>query len=281
MPASWTSSGPVVGYQGGLIRAMPDPGSSRLGKLLYHRPIRADVAGDIVAWSRAHGLDPHVNHLERFILQADDPNADDYSAFMGARAELVPDLATSINHPVTKVLAVGEPPVPTDIAPLARERFRGARGRHDQPPEVPRVRRAGGVKGACRPVAGAPSQGAARRDARDRRPVERLRDARRGGAWGGDAERAAGVRATARYIAPPLEDEGVARMIEMLVLARPAAAQANSKRLTEEADAARRRDAPTVGPAEAGRSQPEATTAADRAEAIAEASPPEPARRTA
>ena len=33
-----------------------------------------------------------MNHLERFILRADDPSADDYSAFMGARAELVPDL---------------------------------------------------------------------------------------------------------------------------------------------------------------------------------------------
>ena len=29
-----------------------------------------------------------MNHLERFILRADDPRADDYSAFMGARAEL-------------------------------------------------------------------------------------------------------------------------------------------------------------------------------------------------
>ena len=45
-----------------------------------------------MAWTREHGLDPHLNHLERFILRADDPRADDYSAFMGARAELVPDL---------------------------------------------------------------------------------------------------------------------------------------------------------------------------------------------
>ena len=30
---------PVVGYQGGLIRAMPPEGSTRLGKLLVHTPL--------------------------------------------------------------------------------------------------------------------------------------------------------------------------------------------------------------------------------------------------
>ena len=83
-------TGPVVGYQGGLIRAMPLPDTRRLGKLLLHTPLSAPRRREIVAWTRAHGLDPHVNHLERFILRADDPKADDYSAFMGARAELVP-----------------------------------------------------------------------------------------------------------------------------------------------------------------------------------------------
>ena len=77
-----------------------------------HTPLQPDVAREIIGWTREHGLDPHVNHLERFILRADDPRADDYSAFMGARAELVADLVEAITHPVTKVLAVGEPPLP-------------------------------------------------------------------------------------------------------------------------------------------------------------------------
>ena len=84
-------------------------------------------ARDVVAWTRMHGLDPHLNHLERFILRADDPNADDYSAFMGARAELVPDLVAAISHPVTKVLAVGEPPLPVEPrAACPRPRSTGA-----------------------------------------------------------------------------------------------------------------------------------------------------------
>src|SRR4029077_20253554 len=92
---------PVVGYQGGLIREMAPPGSTRLGKLLVHLPIPADVARDIVAWTMANRLDPHVNHLERFILRKGDPNAGDYSAFRGAPAEFLDDLR-SIAHPVTK-----------------------------------------------------------------------------------------------------------------------------------------------------------------------------------
>jgi hydroxymethylpyrimidine pyrophosphatase-like HAD family hydrolase len=47
------------------------------------------------------------------------------------------------------------------------------------------------------------------------------------------------VQAVARYIAPPLADGGVARMIETLVLARPAAVRTAAARLSEEASARR------------------------------------------
>ena len=165
---------PVVGYQGGLIREMTPPGSTRLGKLLVHLPLPADVARDIVAWTIEHRLDPHVNHLERFILRQGDPNAGDYSAFMGAPAEFLDDLR-SISHPVTKVLAVGDPPTPVDIAPTARDRVRRPRRRHDQPPEVPGVRGAGRVEGPGRPLPGSP--------ARDLRSGRRSRSATSGTTW--------------------------------------------------------------------------------------------------
>jgi hypothetical protein len=294
---------PVVGYQGGLIRAMPEPGSTRLGKLLHHSPIRADTAQAIVRWTREHGLDPHVNHLERFILRADDPNADDYSTFMGARAELVPDLATSIRHPVTKVLAVGEPPVPTDLAPLARDRFQGRADVTISHPKflefvAPGVSKGRAVRWLARrlkiPLGATLAIGDQWND------FEMLGEVGHGAAM---PSAPAEVQAVARYIAPPLGEEGVARMIEWLVLARPAAARAASKRLAEEAEEARS-DAARVSEAgvaaeraatgrdatarAAGRTQPEALTAADQAEAVAEAvsdespeAPPEPARRTA
>ena len=51
------------------------------------------------------------------------------------------------------------------------------------------------------------------------------------------------VRAAARYVAPPLEDEGAAQVIERLVLADPAEVLAASQRMSAEADERRRRSA--------------------------------------
>lgn len=230
---------PIVGYQGGLIRAMPETGSDRLGRLLHHRPIPAPVAREIVAWAREQGLDPHINHLERFILRADDPNADDYSAFMGARAELVADLSASIRHPVTKVLAVGPPPRPTDLAAAARSRFEGVADVTISHPKflefvAPGVSKGHAVRWLARRLR--VQLGATLAIGDQWNDLEMLAVVGHGAAM---PSAPAEVQAVARYIAPPLADEGVARMIEALVLARPAAVLAASRRMAEVAAVAR------------------------------------------
>ncbi len=230
---------PVVGYQGGLVRAMPPVGSTRLGKLLVHTPLPAPVARQIVAWTVAHGLDPHLNHLERFILRADDPRADDYSAFMGARAELVPDLAGSISHPVTKVLAVGEPPVPTEMAPLAAAYFAGVADVTISHPRflefvAPGVSKGRAIRWLARRLGVPLGQTLAIGDQWN--DLEMLAEVGHGAAM---PTAPAGVRAVARYIAPPVGEEGVAALIELLVLAAPKAARESSRRLSAEAVAAR------------------------------------------
>jgi len=232
-------TGPVVGYQGGLIRSMPDPGSARLGRLLRHTPIRAPTAREIVQWATEQGLDPHINHLERFVLRADDPNADDYSAFMGARAELVADLVDSIRHPVTKVLAVGEPPLPTELAPLARARFEGFADVTISHPKflefvAPGVSKGRAVRYLARRLR--VRLGATLAIGDQWNDLEMLAEVGHGAAM---PSAPGAVQAVARYIAPPLAEEGVARMIEALVLARPATARAASKRMAEEAEAFR------------------------------------------
>ena len=75
---------PIVAYQGALIRALRPDGDERLGRLLYHRPLGVAAAREVVRWSIAAGLEPHVNHLERFVIRADDPRAEDYSSFVAA-----------------------------------------------------------------------------------------------------------------------------------------------------------------------------------------------------
>ena len=237
-------TGPVVGYQGGLIRAMPEEGSPRLGRLLMHTPLSADVAREVVLWAREHGMDPHVNHLERFILRADDPRADDYSAFMGAQAELVPDLVAAIRHPVTKVLAVGDPPVPHEMAALARARFVGVADVTISHPRflefvAPGVSKGRAVRWLARrlkvPLGATLAIGDQWND------LEMLAEVGHGTAM---PTAPAGVRAVARYVAPPVTEEGVATMIEQLVLASPSDALAASRRLAAEAEALDHRPVP-------------------------------------
>src|SRR4051794_21837720 len=222
---------PLVGYQGGLIRAMPDEGSHRIGRLLLHTPLPAAVAREIVEWTRSMGLDPHLNRLERFILRADDPHADDYSSFMGARAELAPDLITAIRHPITKVLAVADPPIPTDVAPLARERFAGVADVTISHPRflefvAPGVSKGRAIRWLARrlrvPLGATLAIGDQWND------LEMLAEVGHGAAM---PTAPAEVRAVARYIAPSLTEEGVAQMIRDLVLASPTKARAASERL--------------------------------------------------
>jgi hypothetical protein len=233
---------PIVGYQGGIIRAMPEPGTTRLGRLLVHRPLAADAARAIVQWTREHGLDPHLNHLERFIVRADDPRADDYSAFMGARAELVPDLLGAIRHPVTKVLAVGEPPLPSELAPAARTAFAGSAEVTISHPRflefvAPGVSKGRAVRWLARRL-GVPLE-ATLAIGDQWNDLEMLGEVGHGAAM---PSAPAEVRAIARYVAPPLASEGAARLIESLVLAAPGEAQAAARRL--EAEALERRAVP-------------------------------------
>ncbi|MGK2849550.1 MAG: Cof-type HAD-IIB family hydrolase [Candidatus Limnocylindrales bacterium] len=234
-------TGPVVGYQGGLIRAMPEAGSRRLGRLLMHTPLPASVAREIVLWARDQRMDPHVNHLERFILRDDDPRADEYSSFMGSQAELVPDLVAAIRHPVTKVLAVGEPPQPVEIAPLARAHFAGRADVTISHPRflefvAPGVSKGRAVRWLSRrlgvPLAATLAVGDQWND------FEMLDEVGHGAAM---PTAPAAVQAVARYLARPVTEEGVATLIEQLVLAPPADALAASRRLSAEADERRPR----------------------------------------
>lgn len=209
---------PIVGFQGALIRAMPAPSSTRVGRLLAHRPLPAETARDAVRWCREHGLDPHVNHLERFIIREDDPNAEDYSVFLGARAELVGDIEAWIERPVTKVIAVGEEPVPLDSLEPARRLFAGRAEVTVSHPRfiewvAPGVSKGWAVRWLARRAQVPLSQVMAIGDQLN--DLEMLAAAGHGVAM---PSAPAAVRAAARYVAPPLAEEGAAQVIEELVL---------------------------------------------------------------
>jgi Cof subfamily protein (haloacid dehalogenase superfamily) len=243
---------PIVGYQGAIIRAMPAPDSKRLGHLYVHTPLRADVAREIVAWTRSVGLDPHLNHLERFVVRSDDPRADDYSAFTGADARFANDLLASIKHGVSKVMAAGEPPLPTEVLATARERFAGRADVTVSHPRfieflAPGVSKGRGVRWLARRHG--IRLGAVLAIGDQWNDLEMLIEAGHGAAM---PTAPVEVRDAARYIAPPLGEEGVATLIESLVLSPPGAARAASDRLAAEADAARGIETTATAEAEQG-----------------------------
>ena len=234
---------PVIGAQGGIVRAMPTAAATaagHLGRLLYHRPLAAATARDAIAWCTARGLDPHVNHLETFIIRADDPRVDDYSAFLGGSAKLVPDLLAAIQRPVTKVIASGEPPLPMELLPAARAAFAGRASVTVSHPSYLEF------------VAEGVSKGRAVRWLAARHGValgqvlaigDQLNDLEMLSAVGHGAampHAPVDVLAAARYVAPPLTDQAVAQLIERLVLAAREEARAASKDLAAAAEALRR-----------------------------------------
>ncbi len=219
---------PLIGYQGALIRTMPKPGR-KLGRILVHTPLSAAVAREVIAWARLRGLDPHLNHLERFIIRADDPMLDDYSRFTGARAVLVPDY-DAIDHPVTKILAPGDEAVVAAALAEGRRAFAGRAMVTISHPRFLEFAAAGVSKGrAVRWLArrlGVPlEQTMAIGD--ERNDLDMIAAVGHGVAM---PTAPSEVRSVARYVAPPLEDEGAAQMIEALVLAGREA-PANARRL--------------------------------------------------
>ena len=225
---------PLVAYQGALVRALPPPSADpRLGRILAHRPLAADAAREVIAWAKSVGLEPHVNHLERFVIAADDPRAEDYSSWLGARAHVVDDLQAWLRHPISKVIAVASPtePVPEAILDEGRVRFAGRAEVTISHPRfleflAPGVSKLVGVRHLAR---------------RARVPLERVLAI---GDQFNDLEMIAGVghgaamptapgpvRAAARYLAPPVEAEGAAQLIEQLVLVSPETAARNGDAL--------------------------------------------------
>jgi Cof subfamily protein (haloacid dehalogenase superfamily) len=222
---------PIVGYQGAIIRAMPEPDSGRVGRILLHRPLAAAAAREAIEWTREIGLDPHINHLERFIIRADDPRAEDYSAFLGGRMEVTDDLLRWLRRPVSKVIAVSEEPIDEAILGVVRERFAGRANVTISHPRFLEFLRPGVTKGAAVswlarragvPMANVLAVGDQFND------LEMIAAAGHGAAM----PHAPGpVKAAARYIAPPLAQEGAAQLIEQLVLADPASAGRAAARL--------------------------------------------------
>jgi hydroxymethylpyrimidine pyrophosphatase-like HAD family hydrolase len=244
---------PVIGHQGAVVRAMPrrpDPAGEaaaqasagargRVGRLMYHQPLAADVVRDAITWCREHGLDPHVNDQDRIMVWGGDPSFDDYAAYLGDDADIVPDLLAAIDRPMSKVIAVGVPPRPMELVAEARRVFAGRADVTVSHPRFLEFVAPGVSKGravawlahrAGVPMSRVLTAGDALND------LEMIGDAGHGVAM---STALFEVRRAARYIAGPVGEDGVAALLEALVLAPPEEAARSADRLAAEAAAAR------------------------------------------
>lgn len=210
-------SGPVICYQGAYVRERPGPGGAP-GAILRHVTIPADAARDAIRWARENGLDPHVNADDRLLMEAGAEGAPDYERLSGIGAEFVPDLVAAIDHPATKVLAVGPAGLPARLLDAGRFAFAGRAEVTVSHPEYLEFTAPGVHKGAALrwlaerlgiPLAETMAVGDQHND------LEMISAAGVGVAMGGAPPE---VLAAARHVTASVEEDGAARAIETFVL---------------------------------------------------------------
>jgi Cof subfamily protein (haloacid dehalogenase superfamily) len=211
-------TGPLVAQQGALVRAMPTSGSRRPGRLLYHRPLTPAVTVEIVRWCQERQLIPHFNYLEWMIVASDESRLDEYRLFVGDRLRTVPDIAVRAHRPVTKVVAIGEGEHPLDLLDEARAHFAGRASVTLSHPRfleflAPGVSKGMAIRWLARRLRVPLGQCMAAGDQYN--DLEMIAEVGHGVAM---PSAPAAVQAVARFVAPPVAEEGVAQMIERIAL---------------------------------------------------------------
>ena len=225
-------TGPLVSQQGAMVRAMPEPGSRRPGRLLYHRPLAPDVTGEIVRWCLKRDLTPHFNHLEWMIVGASEARLEEYRLFVGDRLRIVPDVIERASRPVTKVVAIGEGNHSVEVLDEGRVHFAGRAEVTLSHPRfleflAPGVSKGLGVRWLARRLGVPLAQCLAIGDQYN--DLEMISEVGHGVAMPSAPE---AVQAAARFVAPPVAEEGAAQMIERIAFDgfRPAPSGSESGR---------------------------------------------------
>jgi Cof subfamily protein (haloacid dehalogenase superfamily) len=211
-------TGPIVAQQGAMVRTMPAPGSRRSGKLLYHRPLRPEVTVEIVRWCLERDLTPHFNYLEWMIVGSTEERLDEYRLFVGDRLRLVPDVVARAAGGVTKVVAIGEGDHSLDVLDEGRAHFAGRAEVTLSHPRfleflAPGVSKGMAIRWLARRLGVPLAQCLAIGDQYN--DLEMISEVGHGVAM---PSAPAAVQAAARYVAPPVGDEGAAQMIERIAL---------------------------------------------------------------
>ena len=211
-------TGPIVSQQGALIRAMPAADSQRPGRMLHHRSLRPAVTVEIVRWCQERNMTPHFNYLEWMIVGSTEERLEEYRLFVGGRLRIVPDIAVRAHGPVTKVVALGEGHHSLEVLDEGRAHFAGQAEVTLSHPRflefmAPGVSKGMGIRWLARRMGVPLAQCLAIGDQYN--DLEMISEVGHGVAM---PSAPAAVQAAARFVAPPVGEEGAAQMIERIAL---------------------------------------------------------------
>ena len=218
-------NGPLIGMQGAIARELPALGESGSGVLLRHVPFASTLAARAVEWCRLNDLWGHAVIQDDYAFDATDPHYETYKGWLAGnpaeRLHSIQDLAhhlRQVPQEISKIVAHAPAGHPETVLAQARERFGGDLDVTISHPEYLEFTAPGVNKGtalewlAARlniPLAATMAIGDQHND------LEMLLAAGHGVAMHGAPE---AVQRAARYLAPPSEADGAARMIERLIL---------------------------------------------------------------
>ena len=218
-------NGPLIGMQGAIAREMPALGEIGSGALLRHMPFTSTLAARAVEWCRQNDLWGHAVIQDDYAFDATDPHYETYQGWLVGNAverlHSITDLAHHLRQEpkeISKVVAHAPAGHPETVLEQAREAFGGELDITISHPEYLEFTAPGVNKGAALawlaerlniPLAETMAIGDQHND------LEMLLAAGHGVAMHGAPEP---VQRAARYLAPPSEADGAARMIERLIL---------------------------------------------------------------
>ena len=206
---------PVVCYQGAVV-AEPES-----GRFLRHEPIPVELAKETIRAVEADGF--HVNCYvgDQLYVARVTPEARTYADFQDLELHEVGDLAAWLDKPPTKVVAVGDPEALDGLEERLKAHFDGRLYISKSLPfflefSSPQATKASGMAFLAEHLGFSQERTVAFGDGEN--DVELLDWAGYGVAVANAHER---VLAIADFVCPPVDEEGVAQVIEAFLDSRP------------------------------------------------------------
>ena len=205
---------PVVCYQGAVVA---DPVS---GRFLLHEPIPLELAREAIASLEEEGFPINCYVDDELYVSRATPESDSYASFQNLPVHEVGDLLAWLAEPPTKLVAIGAPEALDGLEQRMKARFAGRLYVAKSLPYFlefasPAVNKASGLAFVAEHLGFDAGDTVAFGDGEN--DVELLE-------WAGYAVAVANaherVLAVADYVCPPVQEEGVATVIEALLHSR-------------------------------------------------------------